>query len=224
MGWRFKYITDSTASNDVVEAVLDIFYDAMGQGVWTEEKVYRQFRSSNYFGFYESDNEENSAYFFATVPETCLNDYHVLWIDACSVRKKMQSKGIFKSAIDILQEIIPGKRIGYIGGRTQNPTIIKMYGKLSSHVFYPFDCYYDDTVIYYLIGNIRNEVGMPYEEKKLDFDIQTGILKKVYGEKLGDYDVGLTDEITKRYEDKLELYGFNRNNGDAVIILKKILP
>lgn len=203
--------------------LMEIFKDGMGQGEWDEEEIRRQLKSSNILGFLEDKETEAYGYFIATVPEEKFNGKQLLWIDACSVREKYQQYGYFTKGIEEILNIYKEYDFGYIGGRSQNPIIFRIFDKLSSNDFYPFGKCYTAEIIDYLKRVIENEIKRPSEEESQGLNVKNGIIKNAFWhKKLGTYKIDFANNEILKYEKLLLEWGFDRFNGDAVVLFKDL--
>jgi hypothetical protein len=110
----------------------------------------------------------------------------------------------------------PGRRFGWIGGRTQNPLIMHRYDTLG--YLFPFEMAYNEgdgrLVMEYLLANIE-EVSSSSR-----LDKSNGICRGKYGQRLGDYEIGI--DGAEELEAKLSAWEFDHDKGDAVIIVSRL--
>lgn len=222
--WNFKKTSEYKLDlENTIAKITDLFNDGMGQEGWKPYKIKRQLKSSHVLGFLEDEYGKDFSYFFATIPKKRFDGKHLLWIDACSVRQRFQRNGIFSKGVEEIKNIYKKYNFGYVGGRSQNPIVFRTIDKLSSDIYYPFDKLYPSEMINFLKDTIKNEVKRPSETKEQGLNLENGIVTNAYwGKKLGNYKVDLNNEDILRYEKKLSEWGFDRCNGDSVIILKQI--
>lgn len=154
---------------------------------------------------------------FYSAPDAFLDGTHFLWEDGICLVKEAQRKGYSWTAIEQAAKMFPEHNFGWVGCRTQNPAMFLRYAKLGKT--FPFDELYDTAngrrVINFLLENIAEvqEVGTSNTLNK-----GTGICTDVYPQgRLGNYPTGL--DGTEAFEKKLKQWGFQRDRGEAVIIV-----
>ncbi|MBK7360507.1 MAG: hypothetical protein IPI96_14975 [Saprospiraceae bacterium] len=198
-----------------------MFRDAMGTKNWTVEEIITQADDSDALGLLKDENDNVGAYLFFTIPKEKYRGKHLLWIDAISVRKKLQGNNYYTNGIKEAM-LFSGKEyaFGFVGGRSQNPLIFFLRDELKrKSTLFPFDKLYTDKMMKFLIKNV-GEVRKPYEKFRLD--VSFGICRKAYKGKLGDYNENLIIGRGKRFEEKLRNWNFDRYKGDSLIIIKKL--
>jgi len=224
--WHFSQTDEIPAAlfPEIARDILDVFNDGMGQGEWnwSIDQIEKTFESSDILGLLKNETGECGGYFFATLPQETLFRKSVLWIDACSVRKALQRNGYFHQALEVIKHNFPALDFGFIGGRTQNPEVLRIFDRLSpSNDYYPFEKPYSPQIMDFLKNNIANEIKKPSENNALNGS--NGIIRNAYwGSRLGDYQIDLGDERIRFFEAQLDKWQFNRDDGDALIILKRL--
>jgi hypothetical protein len=110
------------------------------------------------------------------------------------------------------------REFGWVGGRTQNTKVLLRYSRLGR--LFPFDQPYDEgtgkAVMTFLVRNIDEvrEIGDGLNHK-------TGICQNVYPEgRLGDFRESIPE--AERFERQLQVWGFQRENGDAIVAVAKL--
>ncbi|MEG4518358.1 MULTISPECIES: hypothetical protein [unclassified Microcoleus] len=218
--WQFKIFEENPDISDViVENFSRVCLNGFGiERDWTTN-IKKKLSNSTMLGMLQ--NQEGRFYGFATylASNSLLGGSYLLWEDGICLTKEAQGKGFSRTAIEQAVKIFPKQTFGWIGGRTQNPLILKRYKRLGKT--FPFDELYETqtmkSVMDFLIENIP-EVKKVYTEKKLNRS--NGICTAVYKEgRFGDYPVGI--EGTEEFEKQLEQWGFQRARGDAVIIVAR---
>lgn len=131
----------------------------------------------------KADAEESHGYAFYKIPSQELLGKKLLWTDARCLRKKMQNKGFGSQILrDMLQET--PSTYGWIGGRIQNPMVMKTYRRTGKT--YPFDEDYSSVEGKQIMHNLQE-----YLQEMRDveiFDVTVGIARAAYHEgRLGDY-------------------------------------
>lgn len=196
-----------------------IFENGMGINGYSEARIWEQLNQSTLIGLLQQQGNM-MGYFFVTIPESQLHHQSLLWIDACCIYKTLQSKGLYARALAILYDIYQYQGFGWLGLRTQNPVMMHLIDKMNANDLYPFDKYYDSEIINYLIDNVY-EARKPYLANRLE--LHTAICKKVYAEgRLGKYPDAIDKGRTSYFETKLKSFQFERDAGDAIILLKKL--
>lgn len=219
MKWFFVFLDkDKEFSIEFCKTIHEIFLDGFGlEKGWSIERIRNErLKKSSILGLLK-DNNNFHGYAFYTIPDVLLDGFHVLWEDAICIKKEHQGKGYSKSILTSICELYPNFKFGWFGGRTQNPIMMKRYAK--SGKTYPFDVDYQENDGKILFDFLLKHIAEVKNSETLD--IRTGICHNVYKErKLGKY----PDEIkgTFDYEVKLHRWAFNRNNGDAVIVVSKL--
>lgn len=182
-------------------------------------------------GLLKNQKGQIYGYAFYEIPINPLPDgTYMLWEDGIGLRKELQRKGwgaLSKIVVGIHSNIpeLQDKKIGWIGGRTQNPVIMKRYSLYFPHRnLFPFDFLYDSPegipVIDYLRQYISEVVDVRGSGKSPDS--KYGISKGVYhsekgGQRNGDYPDNVRD--TEDFEEALRRWGFNREAGDAIVVV-----
>lgn len=221
--WQFHLSASYPHFNDELAArVLSVFRAGFGlpQG-WSIEGVRTALARSTAIGLLAApDVTEYGGYALYLAPEETLLTGWVLWEDAICLRKEFQKRGLSSRALLEASSLFPTREFGWLGGRTQNPMVLKRYQHRSSLVL-PIDEGYEGlpgkTVMSFLrqhIAEVREPPGM---------DQQTGICYAAYKDgRLGDYEIDLTDAEVASIERRLSELGLNRDNGDAVIAMARL--
>lgn len=101
-----------------------------------------------------------------------------------------------------------------IVGRTQNPLVMRRYRKLSNGPVVPFDA---DPDTRHLTYSLLKQHFKPL----WTLDEATGICREAYRQRFGSYPL-LTDRQAQADEAWLAERGFNRDRGDAVVVVAPI--
>lgn len=216
--WKFRKVSDMGAiDKTMVKAIHDVYLDGFGEEEgWSDEGIGKMFDHSKVLGLLTTDTDGIVGYAFYAIPELLLMGSHMLWENAICVKKSAQGRrntsGIWYRA----SALYPGRTFGWIGGRTQNPLIMSRYKKLG--YLFPFETAYDEgdgrLVMEYLLANIEEVSSAP------PLDKGNGICRRKYKRRLGDYELGI--EGTEELEAKLSAWEFDRDKGDAVIIVSRL--
>jgi hypothetical protein len=220
--WNFEKLKNiNEFDNSFFKIIHKIFLDGFGLSEgWSIDGVQKMLNTSAILGLLMGEEREILGYAFYSVPPVPLNQNYLLWEDGICLRKEAQGKRGSGQVIEKACAIFPDRRFGWLGGRTQNPVVIKRYSKFGT--VFPFDILYDTTegklVMNYLLEYIA-EVSEVYNAEKLD--LSNGICRGIYPEgRLGDYPVEVSG--TDRFEKQLRLWKFQRDGGDAVIVISKL--
>ncbi len=226
--WTFKRLPLAADHDetDFAELIQDIFRDAFAveenERAWSTKGILDKLRHSTLLGLAKSERGETVGYALYSVPsQALLNGRYLLWEDSIGVNQDEQGSGLGSTALLEARRFLPEKDIGWLGGRTQNPAIICRYSKDTDELF-PFTSTYNSAEGQSLIAFLLEHI---HEIQNLGsrLNLQTGVCYQVYAEgRLGDYTVDLTDSQIAAYERQLHQWGFDRDKGDAVIVVGKI--
>lgn len=224
--WIFSFTKDISTEDKflIAENILAVYRDAMGSEGWSVDEICDRAEKSTALGLLKDAKNNIGGYLLVTVPSEPLNDKHILWIDSISVRKALQKHGYYQRGIKkVMKKFSKYYTFGFVGGRSQNPLIFYLRDKLSDNKLYPFDDLYPGELMEYLINHVY-EVGEPYDEGKLkNEDLKRGICRKIYKKgKLGDYEENIDRGRSAKFEAKLKEWDFQRQKGDALIIIKQL--
>jgi len=156
--------------------------------------------------------------------------HHLLWEDGICIQKRFQKTDSVsdkpgwgaKALANALSEVERlGQRVRYLGGRTQHPGVISRYAKFG--ITYPLDEDYSTpagmALVAFLLEHIDEVKKTYHKNSEATFDRRSGIFKKCYSEgRLGDYLVPTTAKVKAR-EARLSSLGFDRDRGDAVVVV-----
>lgn len=214
--WKFRKLDkDSEPPSGLTAAIHEVFRDGFAIEGWSPEGIERTLKRCDALGLLLGEGGEVCGYAFYSVPETQLMGDWFLWEDAIGLKKVAQRHGLSNRAIELVRGLYPNRRFGWIGGRTQNPTMMRRYNKHG--ISYPFDASYSEgdgqKVTDFLVEHVT-EVG-----EVSSFDRSTGICIGVYKDGiLGDYpwsDSG-------HFERRLLHWGFDRTRGDAIVVVTRV--
>ena len=194
---------------EISRSVRYVFQNAFGLTSWTEEKIQKHLQgcSDVFLKFIDDKPISYCTLLRKSYKET--GDY--LWINALAVDRHYQNQGIGKQIVEHLLKQYRNTK--YLGGRTQNPSVVRLRQSFCSPVF-PLDVSYETKTGKELLDFSRKNIP---ESKAVD---KWGVCKQVYSEgRLGDF------------PDRLELIainemfasvGCNRDNGDTVVIIGQV--
>jgi hypothetical protein len=121
--------------------------------------------------------------------------------------------------IDV-SSLFPERDFGWLGGRTQNPLILRRYLHRATSLF-PITIGYDNRNGKELLGFLLRHIAEVSEVSELD--LRTGVCHKIYKTgRLGDYPVDLNDPEVAMIEKRLSELGMSRDSGDAVVAIAKL--
>jgi hypothetical protein len=199
----------------LVPVLRQIFADGFGLStLWQEEDAQHALTRSTILGLLQNSTRQIGGYAFYTLPEAPLSGSHLIWEDAVCLRKSLQRQGYAGHKLFAgIREYLNERTIGWLGGRTQNPIVMRRYARFGKTL--PFDALYDEQpqVMSYLIEHIAEA-----QSAQQRMDKRTGICQQVYPEgRLGDYPTDVPG--TEKYQILLKSWGFSPERGDAVIVL-----
>lgn len=155
-------------------------------------------------------SEQFYGYAIFSIPEAMFQGKRIIWQDSIAVDPSLQGRGYSKKVYEIIRST--NHESGWLGGRTQNPTIIKSFCKKGKS--FPFDELYSSETGKELFSFLYRNI--PEVKESVGVDISTGIVKGKYSRRLGSYPNDWTGVETQK--EFLERNDFNQDNGDAVII------
>jgi hypothetical protein len=217
--WELRWLDPAAEPSSLfAEEIQKIFRDGFGiegEG-WKSERIKKTLGRCNALGLLLGKGREVYGYALYSFPDTQLLGAWVLWEDAIALRKEAQRHGLSKQVLELARGFYPGRRFGWIGGRTQNPAMMRRYNKQG--LCYPFDVAYTEgdgpKVVDFLtehIDEVKNVLP--------SFDRSTGICAGAYIQGiLGDY----SWDDTGHYESRLLQWGFDRSRGDAIIVVARV--
>ena len=202
--------------------IYSIFLNGFGlteKNAWRIERIADALRRISFLALAYANDEPNACgYAMYTVPPIPFDDgTYLLWEDAICLRKTAQGQGGRSDLFAKITARSHHRPIGWIGGRTQNPRVIKTYCRLG-HSF-PFSENYETPDGQAIMAFLRAHVDEVRHVEKLD--LPCGIGRHVYRQgRLGDYDEDAYK--TLEFERQLADWKFDRDNGDAVIVTARL--
>lgn len=158
---------------------------------------------------------------YALFDQARWGEYRILFVDSMGVSKapvNWQRTGL---GTQIMREALKRLPAETVAARTQNPDFVLMLQKLKPQELLPGESGYSGKDLE-LIKAIKEQV---IELHEADVDLSKGICKKAYRErKLGDYEIDLNNKLVSQIEQRFEALGFNRDDGDAVVVVAKGMP
>lgn len=220
--WQFQLAQDvDSEDTSLLEEIHRVFLDgfSLSKG-WSIEGIGKRLKTTNVVGFLKGE-EKLYGYAFYSAPNELLDGTYLLWEDGICLKKEVQGKNLTRQVIEKASSIFPNRHFGWIGGRTQNPVVIKRYSKLGGALF-PFDVSYSSSEGKLLMGHLLEYIEEVKEVHKVQkLDLTNGVCRKIYREgHLGIYPIEVTGTAT--FEKQLNEWDFQRDSGDAVIIVSKL--
>jgi hypothetical protein len=216
--WSFQFTEEITElSEKTIVEIHETFLDGFGlESGWSHSGIRERIQKSSIVGLLYNSSGIIYGYAIYSIPSATLTSLSMLWEDAICLRRKARGLSLTSGIIETICEKFPDRSFGWFGGRTQNPVVFKRYSKIGN--LYPFEIPFSSDrgkrVIDFLKANIA-EV-----QETQDIDLDTGICRCVYKEgRLGDYPEKVKG--TERYEKQLSDWNFNRDNGDAIIVIAR---
>lgn len=227
--WEFQILNqnreianDASLLEDLHQVCVDGF--GMESAEWTKDNKDMLLQSSLLGKLWDSSGKLCGLAYYS-VPEKQLDGDYFLWEDGICLKKEVQGKQYSLAAIKEAAKMFPTRKFGWLGCRTQIPKMFLRYKKLGK--VFPFDANYETgigkCIMDFLRENIQ-EVREVYQSNKLNISNGVSIATYPLG-KLGNYEIGI--DGTAEFENRLEQWGFQRDLGDAVVIvahLKQGLP
>jgi hypothetical protein len=223
LDWEFKHLENGAEIPDeVLGQFLRVCVD--GFGFESDDWMYdnqEKLATSTILGRLLDNQGQLYGIAFYSAPAVTLGDSHVLWEDGICLVKLAQHQGHSRSAITKAASLFPERQFNWLGCRTQNPAMIMRYSKFGK--LFPFDELYDSTngqpVMDFLLEHIA-EVQTTHQRGKLN--TTNGVCTQLYPQgRLGDYRVDL--EKAAQFEEQLQCWGFERERGDAVILVSSLV-
>jgi hypothetical protein len=154
----------------------------------------------------------------------------ILWENSIFMVNSAQGKGLADLAIQKIEDFISkdNREISHIGCITQHPAMFARYLKFANgneNNIFPFNGQFDTSnrnkINGLTVENINQIKGISISKN--------GIIEGHFKKKIGDYSVVIyasrkTEiqqmfEKQKRFEDKLQRWGFKRKSGDGIILI-----
>lgn len=201
-------------SLDLPLAIHNVFCDGFEIDGWSLSGIETSLQRCDMLGLLLDQQRSICGYALYSVPQHPFCGASLLWEDSICLKKKAQGKGFSTKAIELALALYPGRAFGWLGGRTQNPVIMRRYSRQGTT--FPFDIGYEEQegprLIQFLLQNVP-EVRAPKS-----FNIRTGICSGVYRRRLGNYPWHDQGE----FERHLLRSGFDRDKGDAVVVVARL--
>ena len=217
--WQFHHLRDLEPDDALTESMHKIFLDGFGlKEGWSIGGIKKALMRSTILGLLVDPKGNTWGYAMYTIPDEPLMGTYFLWEDAICLKKDAQGKGFSSIVWGMILSFYSNRKFGWVGGRTQNPLIIKRYSNFGT--LFPFDFTYAQSdgklIMDFLCQHIAEVRDVEYLKK------ETGICRRVYSEgRLGDYPIPSEKDILK-FEKRLSDWNFQRENGDAIVVVAKV--
>lgn len=213
--WKFLTLANERASYDRFSVEIQrIFREGFDTNGWSLPSIMNTLSRCDVLGLLAGDDEELCAYALYSFPRARLMGSWLLWEESICLKKKAQHQGYATQALSLARDRFPHRKLGWLGGRTQNPIILKRYSKLGT--LFPFDSSYSGKegreVMSFLLENVEDVYRV------VNLNRENGLCHGVYGRRLGHHDWNENG----RFEQDLLRWGFDVENGDAVIAVAKV--
>ncbi|MCP3918171.1 MAG: hypothetical protein GY711_21690 [bacterium] len=227
LSWRFFYPNGAAPQDWLVSRIQSVFIDGFAvdeNDVWPAGKVVERVRNAKVLALAVDGDNEIQGYAIYTIAPKPFNGRDLLWEDSICLTRRWQGRRFSNSPVAEIQTQFRRSNIGWVGGCTQNPLILRRYKR--SSLLYPFDRSFVDRegerLFEFLCKNVpqiakRTEELTDAERSEV---AKTGILRGIYKQQLGSYPEhvdGLEDIVGY-----LESNNFDRNNGDVVVAVSAV--
>lgn len=217
--WHCRLLTSDAALDDaLVQQVYDVFRGAFGfepsQG---PDSIRHRLRSSTVLGLLRDESGDLQGFGCYSMPDVPLGGTYFLWGDGMAVRPAFQGRGLTRGFVEGACSLFPGRRFGWMGGRTQNPVMLRWHAKFGR--VFPFDATYAEpegrAVLLFLREHVAEVRGAA------ELDEVTGICRRAYR---WTYPQEYLDRVgtTEQFEQKLQHWNFRRADGDAIVVVTKL--
>ncbi len=217
--WKFQRLYGNENFNDrLIEDLCAAFIDGMGISTYSKEDIRQRLSHCQLLGVLEGEDGSVYGSIMVSVPETPLDGKYFIWGNGGYLAKAAQKRAVWRQILEKVEACFPEKDFGWIGCRTQNPLMMRSYGLFGK--LYPFEGDYGDTegqmLMDYMLQHVEHVRDVP------ELFRHKGICKALYREynigKLGDYPVNINGQI----ERQLDRWGFDRDNGDSLVVVAKL--
>ncbi|GAB4210342.1 MAG: hypothetical protein Fur006_70750 [Coleofasciculaceae cyanobacterium] len=224
LDWEFQQLDKSAEiSDELLDQFLQVCVDGFGfeSDDWMNDNR-EKLATSTILGKLLDDKGQLYGISFYSAPAVTLSDSHILWEDGICLVKAAQHQGYSQQAIIKAFNFFPERQFNWLGCRTQNPAMMMRYARFGN--LFPFDQLYDSVdgqpIMEFLLEHIA-EVQTTYQRGKLN--TVNGVCNQLYPQgRLGDYWVNL--DKAAHFERQLQDWEFQRDRGDAVILVSSLVP
>jgi hypothetical protein len=221
--WEFQWLDKDAETQD---QLLGCFHQVCIDGFGFESdnwinNIRKKLATSTILGSLQDNQGQIYGIAFYSVPAVTLGDSHIVWEDGICLVKAVQHQGYSQKAIKKAVSLFPERRFSWLGCRTQNPAMMMRYSKLGK--LFPFNKLYSSEdgqpIMEFLLEHIA-EVQTTYQRGKLN--TVNGVCTQIYSSgRLGDYQVNLKNAA--QFEQQLQAWEFQRDRGDAVILVSSLV-
>lgn len=220
--WEFQHLNNNAEDlDDIIGKCKEVCTNGFGLQAhsWASENR-SKLSKSTIFGRLVDKTKNFYGIAYYSVPDVTLAGFHFLWEDGICIVKSLQGKGYSQKAIKKAASLFPEHKFYWLGCRTQNPAMLMRYSKFGK--LFPFDKHYDTPegklVMDFLLAHIA-EVQTMYHNGKLN--TVNGVCTEIYPPGgLGNYSLKING--AKIFEQQLEDWGFQRDRGDAVLVVSQL--
>src|SRR5947209_5037715 len=163
--WSVHDLALEAVDDAWIAGIQDTFLDGFGLSVeraWSTDRLAYALENVSYLALAYAHEDATTQRFICgyamyTIPQLSLPDgTYLLWEDAICLRKRFQQTGGARGLSASIAARSTHQPIGWMGGRTQNPRVIKRYRQLG-HTF-PFAEDYSTPVGQSIFTFLRNHV------------------------------------------------------------------
>jgi hypothetical protein len=217
--WHCRLLSPADAFDAVlVQQVHDVFRAAFGfepaQGL---DSIRDRLRNSTVLGLLRAESADVHGFACYSVPSVPLGETYFLWGDGMALMPGVQGRGLTQGFIERACALFPGRRFGWMGGRTQNPVVFRWHAKFGR--VFPFDGTYAEPEGRRVLRYLREHVAEVREAAMVD-DI-TGICRGAYRWTYRPAYLAHA-RATEPFEQQLRTWAFNRDQGDALILVARL--
>jgi|SRR6185295_18178844 len=216
--WDFRLLSPTLEDKALPSKIHRVYLDGFGlKKGWSLEGVESALARCDALGLLLDSGNEICGYAFYSCPRERLRGRWLLWEDAIGLEKRAQGLGLSEAALAAVWALYPERTFGWIGGRTQNPIVMKRYAHFGP--VFPFDYSYSEGEGPEVMSFLRTYIAEARDVPQLD--PITGICSGVYRSgRLGDY----AEDIDggERFEVPLRQWNFQRLRGDAILVVARI--
>lgn len=208
---------DSLDEN-LVRQAYEVFRSAFGfepkHGV---ESIRQRLGNATVLGLLRDPSATVHGFACYSVPDEPLGGTSFLWGDGMAIAPALQGRGWSLGVVKSACALFPGRVFGWMGGRTQNPVVFRRYARFGT--VFPFDATYASSEGRTVLAYLRQHISEVRDLTELDS--ATGVCPGAYRWSHS-LDYLAKVDGAEQFEAQLRRFGFNRSNGDAVIVATKL--
>lgn len=149
MSWNALWTSELSESTRrrIADLVLSVYRDAFGDEFgWSQEGVLTRLSQSNLVLLLNETSEHCDGYAFCHVPAQPFHGRQLIWTNNRAVRRVWSNRGYGRESMRVAIDRVTRDlgEVGWLAGRTQNPSIIRLYasfmrdGHSEPVVLFPF--------------------------------------------------------------------------------------